>query len=134
MFATKTFRQSVSRLRIWRALTTTMVDAGGGGRGLLEEELYEKLTSSLQPAVLQIVNESYKHNVPVGSESHFKVFIVCDKFEGLLPLHRHRLVNKAVAETITKIHAFSVETRSPLEYANDQSITDTPNCLGGSRK
>ena len=108
--------------------------AGGGSRGKIEDELYTKLTSSLQPAVLQIVNESYKHNVPKGSESHFKVFIVSQKFEGLLPLQRHRLVNKAVAETITKIHAFSVEARSPLQYANDQSITDTPNCLGGSRK
>lgn len=112
----------------------TMLSIQESSKGPIEEELLSKLTSSLQPSVMKIVNESYKHNVPKGSESHFKVFIVSEKFEGLTPLQRHRLVNSAVADTITKIHAFSIETRSPLQYAKDESITETPNCLGGSKK
>ena len=30
-----------------------------------------------------LVNESRMHNVPPGSESHFKVLVVSTKFEGL---------------------------------------------------
>ena len=32
---------------------------------------------------LEIVNESYKHNVPEGAESHFNVLVVSDAFEGV---------------------------------------------------
>lgn len=31
---------------------------------------------------LNVVNESHKHNVPKGSESHFNVLVVSDAFEG----------------------------------------------------
>ena len=33
----------------------------------------QKLEEELKPSVLQVVNESYKHAVPRGSETHFKV-------------------------------------------------------------
>lgn len=33
----------------------------------------EKLSLQLQPVFLDIVNESFKHSVPKGSETHFKV-------------------------------------------------------------
>ena len=33
---------------------------------------------------LDVVNESHKHNVPKGSESHFNVLIVTDTFEGMM--------------------------------------------------
>ena len=29
----------------------------------------------------QVINESYMHNVPKGSETHFKVVVVSGKFE-----------------------------------------------------
>jgi stress-induced morphogen len=32
---------------------------------------------------LDVVNESHKHNVPKGSESHFNVLVVSDIFEGI---------------------------------------------------
>lgn len=36
-------------------------------------KITEKLQSKFEPIHLDIVNESYKHNVPNGSETHFKV-------------------------------------------------------------
>lgn len=36
----------------------------------------ESLKESLQPVHLEVINESYMHNVPKGSESHFKVLVV----------------------------------------------------------
>ena len=41
-----------------------------------------------------MVNESYMHNVPRGSETHFKVMVVSEAFAGLNRLARHRAVNK----------------------------------------
>jgi len=49
--------------------------------GQVEETIRSKLTSSLQPTHLSILNESYMHNVPKGSETHFKVIVVSDKFD-----------------------------------------------------
>ncbi|KXK36881.1 MAG: BolA-like protein, partial [Nitrosomonas europaea] len=33
----------------------------------------ENSLQSLQPQFLEVINESYRHAVPEGSESHFKV-------------------------------------------------------------
>lgn len=38
---------------------------------------------SLQPSYLEVINESYMHNVPKGSETHFKVIVVADTFQDM---------------------------------------------------
>ena len=40
--------------------------------GNRENTIKNLLLSEFSPSVLKIVNESYMHNVPEGSESHFK--------------------------------------------------------------
>lgn len=52
------------------------------GVGPIEEAMHKKLKSVLQPIHLELRNESYMHNVPKGSETHFKVVIVSPQFEG----------------------------------------------------
>lgn len=49
----------------------------------IENCMRTKLQNRFNPKVLQIVNESYMHNVPEGSETHFKVVVVSDQFEGV---------------------------------------------------
>ena len=41
-----------------------------------------KLSTHLDLEHLQVINESAKHNVPPGSESHFKVVMVASSFDG----------------------------------------------------
>ena len=41
--------------------------------GPVAESIEQKLTANLVPAHLEIINESYMHSVPKGSETHFKV-------------------------------------------------------------
>jgi BolA protein len=41
--------------------------------GPVQARIQEKLLRDLEPQHLEITNESYKHSVPKGSESHFKV-------------------------------------------------------------
>uniref|UniRef100_T1JF53 Uncharacterized protein n=1 Tax=Strigamia maritima TaxID=126957 RepID=T1JF53_STRMM len=42
-----------------------------------------KLLKEFNPAHLEVLNESYMHNVPKGAETHFKVIVVSEKFENL---------------------------------------------------
>jgi BolA protein len=49
----------------------------------MEHAIRRKLTETLSPVHLDVLNESYMHNVPRGSETHFKVVVVSDKFDNL---------------------------------------------------
>ena len=40
-----------------------------------------KLSTHLDLQHLQVINESANHNVPPGSESHFKVILVASSFD-----------------------------------------------------
>lgn len=39
----------------------------------IEKAITQALTENLSPVHLEVVNESYMHNVPKGAETHFKV-------------------------------------------------------------
>jgi BolA family transcriptional regulator, general stress-responsive regulator len=101
----------------------------------MQSLLERKLSGSLNPLHLEVINESHMHNVPEGSESHFKVVVVSEAFEHKARLARHRLVNEAVAEELRSgIHAFSVHAMTPTEWFDRGGrSTDSPPCLGGSK-
>lgn len=51
-----------------------------------------------------------------GGNDHYKLRIVSQRFEGLKPLQRHRLVYAALhAELKHDIHALSLDTLAPSE-------------------
>jgi len=81
--------------------------------------LREQITAALQPTSLEIEDESHRHAGHAGAKSgmgHFRVKIVSERFEGLRPLQRHRLVYGAVAELMkTDVHALSIDARTPDE-------------------
>jgi BolA protein len=96
----------------------------------------KKLLTAFSPLHLDVVNESYKHNVPVGSESHFKVIIVSQEFEEERLIKRHRAVNAILSEELSeKIHALALHTYTEKEwqdyYADNTPLS--PNCLGGGK-
>lgn len=96
----------------------------------------QKLLTSFEPLHLEVVNESNNHNVPVGSESHFKVVIVAKAFEGERLIKRHRLVNAVLAiELAEKIHALALHTYTESEWQDKYqgNVPTSPNCLGGSK-
>lgn len=102
---------------------------------MLQEIIESKLTDTFEPSYLSVVNESYMHNVPVGSESHFKVVIVSEKFEGLRLIARHRQVNQTLAEELSNhIHALSMHTYTEQEWQQHNQIApDSPMCMGGDK-
>ena len=96
----------------------------------------EKLLSAFSPLHLDVINESRNHNVPPGSESHFKVTIVSNNFEDERLIKRHRAVNSVLSEELAeKIHALALHTYTEKEwhdyYANNTPLS--PNCVGGGK-
>ena len=82
----------------------------------------------------EIENESHKHSVKPGSETHFKVTVASAAFEGKSRLDRHRAVHAALrTELDTGLHALSIAAFTPDEWASAPERLASPACLGGSK-
>lgn len=100
----------------------------------IQSIIEQKLEQTFSPDYLEVVNESYMHNVPEGSESHFKVTVVSAEFDGQRLIGRHRMINKALSEELQTIHALAIHTLTPDEYFEKAGkVPDSPECLGGSK-
>jgi len=101
----------------------------------VQNDIQNKLSANLNTIHLEVINESDNHNVPAGSESHFKVVLVSSEFEGKNLLARHRLVNKVLEDELqNKIHALAIHTYTEAEWQKKNSMAPgSPPCLGGSK-
>lgn len=73
---------------------------------MIREQIEAKLRAAFDPMYLEVVDESYRHNVPAGSESHFKVVLVSDRFTGERFLNRHRMIYGTLTEELSNtVHA-----------------------------
>ncbi|XP_049280445.1 bolA-like protein DDB_G0274169 [Anopheles funestus] len=102
----------------------------------IESAIRAGLTKELSPVHLDVVNESYMHNVPKGSETHFKVLVVSQQFEGLPLIKRHRLVNEIVKTQLAGdfVHALSIVAKTPVQWDEAYKLEPSPNCKGGFGK
>lgn len=102
----------------------------------IQEAITRKIAASLTPAHLEVINESHMHNVPPGSESHFKVVVVASTFDGMPRVRRHQQVNGILeAELKGGVHALSMQTLTPEEWtARGGMIPESPLCLGGGQR
>jgi len=101
----------------------------------VQSTIETKISEALTPAHLEVINESYMHAVPPGSESHFKVVIVTDQFEGQRLIARQQAVNGILADELNgPIHALTMQTLTPSEWQERGGVVpDSPDCLGGSK-
>ncbi len=101
-----------------------------------QETIQQKIRAAFTPLHLDVINESDNHNVPAGSESHFKVVLVSKAFEGESLVARHRQVNKLLAEELQGgVHALSLHTMTPEDWFNrGGTVKESPECLGGSKQ
>ena len=77
----------------------------------VKEFIESTITSALSPALLKVEDESFMHNVPDGAQSHFKVTVVTDAFEGKRLIARHREINTLVDEALKgPVHALALHT------------------------
>ena len=100
----------------------------------MQQTITRKLEEALSPEHLEVINESHMHNVPDGSESHFKVVIVSDVFKDKMLLARHRLVNKVLEEELKgSIHALALHTMTMEEWFEKGKAAESPPCEGGGK-
>ncbi len=101
----------------------------------IQSTIESKISEALQPDFLEVANESHMHNVPPGSESHFKVTVVTAEFDGKMLVARHRLLNQLLKDELQgPVHALSLHTLTPTEWQEKNGeIRKSPPCLGGSK-
>lgn len=105
-------------------------------KGQVQGRIEQKLANGIADLRhLEVINESHRHNVPPGSESHFKVVLVADSFDGIGLLGRHRQVNALLAAELSgAIHALAIHAYTPAEWAaKTGNAPMSPPCLGGGR-
>lgn len=95
---------------------------------LIEKKIINSLNENFKLASLKIVNESFMHNVPEGSESHFKIVIVSDNFIRKSLIQRHKEIYKALGEIMNDIHALSIHAFDNMEFELNPMILDSPQC------
>ncbi len=87
-----------------------------------------KLKNAFQPQRLEVVDESHLHaghhheesghhvTYDGTGETHFRIRIVSDKFEGMSRIDRHRSVNELLADELKAgVHALAIEPAAPGE-------------------
>lgn len=101
-----------------------------------QQTIEHKLQQALAPLYLEVVNETYMHNVPEDAESHYKVIAVSEQFSGKSLLQRHRLINATLASELADgIHALALHTLTPDEWTEKNGeAPESPPCLGGGVK
>lgn len=89
----------------------------------------QQLVAAFNPHTLAIYNDSHKHahhkamEGVTSKETHFRLVISSDKFEGMRHLQRHREVNKILEHELKtegmvhalQIRALSIEEEKKLE-------------------
>ena len=69
------------------------------------------------------------HKVPKDAETHFKLVIVSDRFFGLTPVGRQRLVYQYLhAELSSGLHAVSLHTYTLREWQQLNNVPASPAC------
>jgi len=93
------------------------------------------LEQKFNPTQLVLENESHTHQVPEGFETHFKLEMTAEVFEGLTRLARQQLVmNELKSEFETGLHALTMRLKAPSEKPSFEDF-NSPVCMsGGSKK
>ncbi|PLX34464.1 MAG: BolA family transcriptional regulator [Hyphomicrobiales bacterium] len=84
------------------------------------ERIRQKLEAGLNPAKLNVIDQSAKHAGHAGArpegETHFLVEIESAAFAGKGRLEMHRMVNAALAEELAgPVHALAITAAAPAE-------------------
>jgi len=79
----------------------------------VKDTITNKLREAFTPESLDVTDESHLHEGHSGhrpgGETHFRVYIVSDAFEGKSRIERHRMINATLAaELAGPVHALAI--------------------------
>ncbi|CDH06922.1 transcriptional activator of morphogenic pathway (BolA family), important in general stress response [Xenorhabdus bovienii str. oregonense] len=100
---------------------------------MVRQEIEIKLQAAFKPSHLEVIDESYRHNVPAGSESHFKIIVISNEFVDQRVLNRHRAVYSVLSKELEEgVHALALHTYTEKEWAElGDTVLASPACRGG---
>jgi BolA family transcriptional regulator, general stress-responsive regulator len=86
----------------------------------VKDNITKKLREAFSPESLEVSDESHLHEGHSGhrpgGETHFRVYIVSDAFEGKSRIERHRMINTLLAaELAGSLHALAIKAHAPGE-------------------
>ena len=83
----------------------------------------------------EVLDESSGHNVPIGSETHFKLVAVGDVFVQKSRIQRHRMINVMLQDEFEAgMHACSMHLFTPEEWEASSDVPDSPECVNARKK
>lgn len=93
----------------------------------------------LQASHLELINESHAHaGYFEGKESHFKLVIVSEAFDGVRLVARHQKIYALVEPLLTanggSVHALAIHAYTPDEWAAVGASPASPNCAGQNKR
>ncbi len=80
----------------------------------------KKLSEAFTPQSLKVLDESHQHEGHAGhrpgGQTHYRVYIVSEAFNGKTRLERHRMINQLLsAELAGSVHALAIHAAAPGE-------------------
>lgn len=115
---------SITMLRqIIRTMSTSSTSTEAGP---IHQLIQQRITQAFNPQVLDIKNDSHKHTHHQAMrgasntiESHFRLSIVSNEFQGKNQPARHRMVYSLLKDEMSRengIHALQLTTKTPEEW------------------
>lgn len=115
--------RSVVQLRNMSGSATQIIRSSEA-TGPIEELIVKKITTSLKPSFLKVANDSHKHShhQPMQDasnvkESHFRLEVVSEEFQGKNMPARHRLIYLLLDDEFQNqgLHALQMKTKTAEE-------------------
>jgi BolA protein len=80
----------------------------------------KKLTEAFAPQSLKVIDESHQHEGHAGhrpgGQTHYRIYIVSDVFNGKTRIERHRMINQSLATELGgAVHALAIHAFAPDE-------------------
>ena len=102
----------------------------------VEGRIRSKLIEVLSPTRLKIDNDSKRHAGP-ATDTHFRLVVVSEAFEGHHRVARQRMVFACLAEELDgPVHALQMKCLTEQEYAaaEGEVTLKAPPCAGAHRE
>ena len=85
-----------------------------------KEIIINKLREAFTPESLEVQDESHLHEGHAGhrpgGETHFRVYIVSQAFQGKSRVDRHRMINATLSSELAgSVHALALHAKAPGE-------------------
>lgn len=101
------------------------------GEGPMYKRIIEKVQTQIDDiSYITLQDESHMHSR--GLETHFKLIVVSDTFNGKPLVARHRELNKILAEELQTggVHALSLLPYTKKQWDELRKVPTSPTCQG----